>query len=164
MFSSWTNAKNKELASVFASSFELDVILDFLKENKAYFKYRHSFILLFPLQLLSACWQRFWSPGEGTSANDNLSASGSQEQQRSGWCGGALPPSYCWAAWLGAVWAIVAGAVPWSPTWDCNLGQNRKKQLSAVCRSCPQGLFCRAASGALDTPNAIFIKDSHNSQ
>lgn len=92
MFSSWTNAKNKELASVFASSFELDVILDFLKENKAYFKYRHSFILLFPLQLLSACWQRFWSPGEGTSANDNLSASGSQEQQRSGWCGGGSAP------------------------------------------------------------------------
>lgn len=31
-----------------ASSFKLDGILDFLKENKAYFKYRLSFSLFFP--------------------------------------------------------------------------------------------------------------------
>lgn len=55
MFSSRTNAKNKELVSVLASTFKLDGILDFLKENKAYFKYRHSFLLFSPFQLLSAC-------------------------------------------------------------------------------------------------------------
>lgn len=71
-----------------ASSFKLDGILDFLKENKAYFKHRLSFSLFFP----SSCFL-FADRDLRALGKVHLPMMISALREARALCGGALPSS-----------------------------------------------------------------------